>query len=661
MQRFMRNRVFLGFDLVTWALIPALALALRLDWPVDYGRYSARLAAFTLVGISAKFLVLWQFGLYRHYWRYASVDELLKIVAGVVSAGVVIAVTYFTVVGPLLPEVMEGLVPATPRLPRSLPVIDTLLTLVFFGGSRFSIRAFHSWQRRQSGRLGEPVLIVGAGEAGAMIARELRANPQSGLDPVGFVDDDGTKQHRVIQGLPVLGDLTSIPRLAKEYRFRQAIIAMPAASGKVIRDVRAACHESGVVAKTIPSMFDIISGRVKVGQLRAVQIEDLLRREPVVIDQQAAGDLVRGSTVLITGAGGSIGSEICRQVAALGVRQLVLFDHGENPVFHIHNELVARYRELTVVPVIGDVRHAARVDWMMERFRPQVVFHAAAHKHVPLMELNPEEAVTNNVGGTLNLVRAAERVGVPHFVLISTDKAVNPTNVMGATKLLAEMLVHDVAMKAGRHYLSVRFGNVLGSEGSVVPLFQAQIAAGGPVTVTHPDMVRYFMTIPEAVQLVLQAAALGRVGETFVLDMGEPVKIVDLAKDLIELSGLELGKDISIVYSGLRPGERLSESLTMADETRELTPHPKVFVARNGRGPYMDPEVLQAVLIAAQGRDPEQTKKRLAALVRRLRTGASSAEGPFSTDELPPLQMRGPESGVAGLPEVIRERPGAGR
>lgn len=458
-------------------------------------------------------------------------------------------------------------------------------------------------------------MIVGAGEAGMMIAKELQGNPQLKLEPIGFVDDDPLKHRRVIHGLPVFGGRNQIPRVAKEYRLRRAIIAMPTAPGDVIRDIRAICDGTGLDTKIMPGMFEIISGRVKVNQLRDVQIEDLLRREPVVIDKEAAAALVRGSTVLVTGAGGSIGSEICRQVAGLGAREIVLLDHAENPVFHIYNELSVRYPELRVWSVIADIRHALRVDRVFQDYRPGVVFHAAAHKHVPLMELNAEEAVTNNVGGTLNVLSSAERVEVPHFVLISTDKAVNPGNIMGATKLIAEMLVHDAAVRTGRHYVSVRFGNVLGSEGSVVPLFQRQIACGGPVTITHPDMCRYFMTIPEAVQLVLQAAALGQAGETFVLDMGEPVRIVDLAKDLIELSGLEVGRDIELAFTGLRPGERLFEELFMDHETRERTRHDKIFVARNGEGRQLRANVVTRLLAAAEAGDTSQLRRRLEELL----------------------------------------------
>ncbi len=603
----LRNRVFFAFDLVAWALIPAFAVALRLDFGSGVSAYGRQLAAYTAVGLVCKFSVLWVFGLYRRFWRYASIDELMSIIAAVTVAGIATAGVYFLAAAPLLSGV--------PRLPRSVPITDAVLTLMLFGGSRFAVRAAERLRQRLRDRPGaEPVLIVGAGEAGALVAKELRANPQLNLEPVGFVDDDPLKQGRFIQGLPVLGGRARIAVAARDYKVRQAIIAMPRIPGKVVREIRDLCEAAGLRAKTIPGMFDIISGRVRVNQIRDVQIEDLLRREPVVTDQAACAALVRGTTVLVTGAGGSIGSEICRQAAHLGARELVLLDHGENAMFDIHSELSAQRPGVRLIPVIGDIRNRRRVGWAFETYRPKTVFHAAAHKHVPLMEWNPCEAVTNNVGGTMNVLEAAEQSGVKHFVLISTDKAVNPTNVMGATKLVAETLVHEAAARTGRHYVSVRFGNVLDSRGSVVPTFRQQIAAGGPVTVTHPDMCRYFMTIPEAVQLVLQAAALGVAGETFVLDMGEPVKIMDLAKDLIRLSGLEVGKDIEIEFTGLRPGEKLFEELFLPIEQQARTRHEKIFVARNGAGRALRSSAVTQLVAAAEGMD----RRRVAGLLSEL-------------------------------------------
>ncbi|HEY2825007.1 MAG TPA: nucleoside-diphosphate sugar epimerase/dehydratase [Gemmatimonadales bacterium] len=539
------------------------------------------LLTYTLAGLLTNFAIMWWLGLYRRYWRYASVEELALIVIAMVVGGIVALAIQGLVIGP-------AFLGAYPSLPRSLPILVAMLTVGFVGASRFSIRLAEHLRRKwqgQGGSTGEYVLIIGAGAAGSTMVRELRANPQLGLEPLGFVDDDVTKRGHMIHGVPVLGNRDDIPALAREYGISKVIIAMPTAPGKVIREVRDVCESAKLNTKIMPGFFDIISGRVSVSQLRDVQIEDLLRRKPVQTDQKAVRELVQGSTVLVTGAGGSIGSEICRQVSLLGARELVLVGHGENSIFDATNELRTLDPELTIVPVIADIRDGARMERILRTYRPQAVFHAAAHKHVPLMELNPEEAVTNNVIGTANVVAAAMAANVPRFVLISTDKAVNPSSVMGATKLMAEAIVHAAAASTGAAYVSVRFGNVLGSRGSVVPLFQQQIRAGGPITITHPEMTRYFMTIPEAVQLVLQAAALGQGGETFLLDMGEPVKIVQLARDMVQLSGLELDRDIKIIFSGLRPGEKLFEELYGNTENLDRTAHEKIFVLRNGKKP----------------------------------------------------------------------------
>ncbi len=588
----LRNRVYFGADLLGWAAIPFLALTLRLDGFASVGPYLPHLILFGAIAIPCKLFALWVAGLYRRYWRYASVEELGLIVLAVLAAGVAAGALYFFLAVPLV-----GL---QPRLPLSLPVLDTLLTLIFVGGLRFSARfTEHLLQKRQGVRARERVLVVGAGSGGTVIVRELRANPQLEMEPVGFVDDDPAKHGNTICGLRVLGGRDRIPELARDYVVHTVIIAMRTAPGSVIREIRDICHGAGLATKTIPVMSDILSGRVSVSQLRDVEIEDLLRREPVRTDQRAVGKLVRGTTVLVTGAGGSIGSEICRQVAALGARELILLGHGENSIFDVHHELERKNPDTQVVPVIGDIRNGARLDRIFDKYRPQTVFHAAAHKHVPLMELNPEEAVTNNVLGTLNVLAAAERCGVVRFVFISTDKAVNPINIMGATKLVAERLVHDAAERTGKPYVSVRFGNVLASRGSVVPLFQKQIAAGGPVTVTDRKMTRYFMTIPEAVQLVLQAAAIGRGGETFLLDMGKPVKIFDLAHDLVHLSGLEVDKDIEIVFTGLRPGEKLFEELYATGDNIGRTAHEKIFIVHNGVQPPIPDHQLQELTDAA--------------------------------------------------------------
>lgn len=624
MRYVLRNRNLLAADLAFWVAIPVFLLSLRLESFSGLSAYLPAIGQFLAVAIPIKFGALWSRGLYQRYWRYASVDELLDIVLAVGIAGVLTVLIYYLVVMPLTVS--------TPDLPRSTPIVDVFMTMLQVGGTRFAIRAWERIRHRTSEpRGGDAVIIVGAGDAGSMIVRELQRNREAKLEPVAFVDDDTSKHGSLIHGLRVEGGRKDLARVAKSYNARQVIIAIPTAPGTVIREIRDICDKAHLKAKTVPGIYDILSGKVTVGALRNVQIEDLLRRDPVETDQAAVAELVRGMTVLVTGAGGSIGSELSRQIARLGATRLVLLGHGENTIFDIHNELLSRFPAVEYHAAIADIRDQRRIGTIFDRYRPQAVFHAAAHKHVPLMEMNPEEAVTNNVGGTLNLLKNSERVGVSHFVFISTDKAVNPANVMGTTKLLAEQLVHEFGERTGKAYVSVRFGNVLGSRGSVVPFFQQQIARGGPVTVTHEEIRRYFMTIPEAVQLVLQAAALGTGGQTFVLDMGEPVKIADLATDLIRLSGLEVGKDVEIVFTGLRPGEKMFEELFLDGEQYDRTGHEKIFMARNG-GPRLgatDSRVLELVVAAEDG-DLERAQSLLNQLVPRL------ARAPEPVDISPP-------------------------
>lgn len=580
----LRNRYFLILDIFFLCLTPALALMLRVDALYGLARFGEPLLLYTVVALVIRLVVFYFFELYRRYWRYASVEELAQIVAAVLASTAIILVIFFGVRLPALDICPRW--PVACGLPRSIPFIDALLVLLAVGGTRFSVRLYAL--RSSRGRM-QPalrrVLVAGAGDAGSMIVKEMRANPQLGLNPVGFVDDDPQKLGARIHGVRVLGNRQEIARLAEEQRVDEVIIAMPTAPGKVIREIVKTCEQAGVAARTMPGLYELLGGAVSVNELRTVQIEDLLRREPVRTDTAAVGELIRGRRVLVTGAGGSIGSELCRQVLRFGPAELALLGHGENSIFEIHNELLRiapRVAPATAItPVIVDVRFPERLASVLQAHRPQIIFHAAAHKHVPLMEQNPVEAVSNNVLGVRNLVQAAQAAGVERFVMISTDKAVNPSSVMGATKRAAELLVLDAARQSGRPYVAVRFGNVLGSRGSVVLTFKQQIAAGGPVTITHPEMTRFFMTIPEAVQLVLQAAALGRGGEVFVLDMGEPVRIVDLASDLVELSGLEVGRDIDIAVTGLRPGEKLHEELFVAGESYGRTRHDKIFIAGN--------------------------------------------------------------------------------
>ncbi|MEO6056328.1 MAG: nucleoside-diphosphate sugar epimerase/dehydratase, partial [Gemmatimonadales bacterium] len=470
------------------------------------------------------------------------------------------------------------------------------------------------------------VLIVGAGTAGEMIVKELLGHPQLRLNPVGFVDDDRAKRGHRLCDLPILGPLAKIPEIIRRHEVEEVIIAMPRAPGAVVRQVVRAALDSGVKTRTVPGIFDIISGRVAVASLRQVEIQDLLRREPIQTDLDQVRVLATGETVLVTGAGGSIGSELCRQLARLEPAQILLLGHGENSIFDVLAELTERFPNVTTVPIIADVRNRERLRQVFGQYRPYAVFHAAAHKHVPLMEGNIAEAVTNNVLGTKNVAELSAEYGVEHLVLISTDKAVRPTNIMGATKRVAEQIVQEIAETHERKFVAVRFGNVLGSRGSVVPTFLRQIQSGGPVTVTHPEMRRYFMTIPEAVQLVLQAGAIGHGGEVFVLDMGEPVKVLDLATDLIRLSGLEMG-DIEIRFSGTRPGEKLYEELFFDSESAIATDHPKVLRARNGVLPLGLATAVEGLVDGARsGKSDDDMRRLLVRLVPDFKVSPRAAE-----------------------------------
>jgi FlaA1/EpsC-like NDP-sugar epimerase len=602
-----RNRVLLLIDLAGWSMLPLLALGVRLDGWANGAPYLPRVAIFTGWAILFQVSALYFSGMYRRMWRYASLDELFGITASLALAGLVTGVVHFSFSPLIFPRA-----PGTLSLPHSIPIINALFAVIWSGGFRFALRyGSYRAQRFRGRQKVQRALILGAGDAGSILARELLANPVLDLEPIGFLDDDQRKHGQVIYGIPVIGGREKLIEAARTNYAGTAIIAMPTAPGSVVREFRDLCQQAQIRALIIPGFEAILTGKVNLSQLRTVQIEDLLRRQPVQTDHQQVADLLSGMTVLVTGAGGSIGSELCRQILRFGVRELILLGHGENSIFAIHNELRAHYPEVRIHAVIADVRDQKRVHAVFRRFRPQAVFHAAAHKHVPLMEDNPEEAVTNNIGGTWNVVSAAERWGTQHVVLISTDKAVNPTNVMGATKRVAERLVHDAAVRSGRDFVSVRFGNVLGSRGSVVPTFQAQIAAGGPVRVTHQEMTRYFMTIPESVQLVLQAAAMGKGGETFVLDMGEPVRIVDLARDLILLSGFEPGRDIQIEFTGLRPGEKMFEELFLHDESHSRTSHEKVYVASNEHEPGPTSRWIVALMQAARAGDQDQVRAML--------------------------------------------------
>ncbi len=564
-----RNRYLLAIDLLLTAASVLGAYSLRLELGAQLSIYLP--SAYWMIGTSLviKPLVYYFFGLYRRIWAYASVQELKIIVVAVTAASIPVAMVIFTASS-------NG---AFDGFPRSIPFIDWVLSLIMIGGSRLVVRVLSESQKSSSTASGfkRHALIIGAGDAGALVVRELQKNPQLNLLPIGFLDDDPTKQGQQLYGTRVVGKLTDLAHILDTTHVNEVIIAIPTAPGRVVRMVSDVCRLKGVPFRTMPGIYELLGGKVSVSRLREVDITDLLRREPARIRDQQVGETISGHSVLVTGGGGSIGLELCRQIARWAPSELILLGHGENSIFEALLELSDSFPSLRVFPVIADVRDPNRIHAIFKQYHPQVIFHAAAHKHVPLMEMNIEEAVTNNILGTRNMVNAALENGVERLVMISTDKAIRPRNVMGATKRMAEMLVLDAANRSGRAFSVVRFGNVLGSRGSVVPRFKRQIARGGPVTITHPDMKRYFMTIPEAVILVLQASSMGSGGDTFVLNMGEQVRILDLAEDLIRLSGLEPYKDIEIVYTGIRPGEKLSEDLWEEGTPYQPTEHPEIY------------------------------------------------------------------------------------
>jgi FlaA1/EpsC-like NDP-sugar epimerase/EAL domain-containing protein (putative c-di-GMP-specific phosphodiesterase class I) len=585
----LNNQHFFLLDGLVFCLTPLLAMILRLDHLSALQQYYRGLFIATIIFSLVKLVTFIVGGFYKRYWKYASIDELIEI-AAVTATAVVIEIIFLSVF-----QYVIGVDSEVYLVPRSLPLLDGILTFILIGGVRFSIRAAErNNQQRKNFYKRDRVLIVGAGDAGVSILQEMRRNLKLGLNPIAFVDDDPQKLGLNIQGLPVVGNRYRIPEIISAQNIRQVVIAMPTTAGKTIREIVDVCQAIGVPVNTLPSANEILDQGNRVATLREVKIEDLLRREPIQTDAQAVSQLLKGKVVLITGAGGSIGSELCRQIFRCRPAKMILLGHGENSVFNIQEELQQvlnilqqenSNQQLTqLIPYIADLRIKPRLEDAFRVHQPDIVFHAAAHKHVPLMELNPPEAITNNVLGTKNLLDLAIAYDVSNFVMISTDKAVKPTNVMGASKRTAEMLVLKAARTSGKPYAVVRFGNVLGSRGSVVPTFKRQIAKGGPVTITHPDITRYFMTIPEAVQLVLQAAVLSRqnnLGQIFMLNMGQPVKIVDLARDLIKLSGYEVGQDIDIVFTGLRPGEKLYEELLVEGEEYESTTHEKVLVVKD--------------------------------------------------------------------------------
>lgn len=515
--------------------------------------------------------------LYKKAWEYASIGELISIVKAVTLSVITVIVIQILVFQDVYVRAMA---------------LTWMMHVILIGGSRFSWRMLRDRFINNQIEV-KNTLVIGAGSAGTMVVRQLLNNHDTELKPIAFIDDDPKKDKLDILGIPVVGNSKHIPEMVEKYKIDNIVIAIPSLSKKELKVIFDECVKTNAKTQIMPMIEDIMLGKVAVNQFKEVEVEDLLGREPVELDMSTISEKLTGKTVLVTGAGGSIGSEICRQISKFQPKTLLLLGHGENSIYTIDIELRKKYADdMEIIPIIADVQDRARIFEMMNEYRPDVVYHAAAHKHVPLMEYNPKEAVKNNIFGTRNVAEAADTFGVKSFVLVSTDKAVNPPNVMGATKRFAEMIIQNLAKESKTKFVAVRFGNVLGSRGSVIPLFKKQIQAGGPVTVTHPEMTRYFMTIPEASRLVIQAGALARGGEVFVLDMGEPVKIVDLAQNLITLSGYTEG-EIGIQFSGIRPGEKLFEELLNENEVQTEQVFPKIHI---GKAKPMDREELYSMI-----------------------------------------------------------------
>ena len=563
-----RMIVLMAVDIGMVCLASFLGLFIRFD--MNIGRIPAEYAqaVFTYLPfyVAASILVFFLLRMYATMWSVAGIREAGHIVGACGLASLI---------------QMAGMLMLEMKVPRSYFVLSFMALSAEEGLVRLSYRILTTihlpGKQLKDGRR---VLIAGAGTSGAVILKEMQTSPYAEGYVVCFVDDDKNKVGKILNGVPIAGKREDIPRLVEKYKVDEIYIAMPSAPAKDRKEIIEICRETGCRVKILPGIYQLLNGEVSVGKLREVEIEDLLGREPVRVNMDEILDYVRGKVVLVTGGGGSIGSELCRQIAGHQPKQLIVFDVYENNAYDLQQELKEKFPGLNLVVLIGSVRNTHRVESVFEKYRPEIVYHAAAHKHVPLMEDSPNEAIKNNVFGTYKTAKAADKYGTKRFVLISTDKAVNPTNIMGASKRMCEMVVQMMNAKSKTDFVAVRFGNVLGSNGSVIPLFKKQIEQGGPVTVTHPEIIRYFMTIPEAVSLVLQAGAYAKGGEIFVLDMGEPVKILDLAKNLIRLSGYEPDEDIPITFTGLRPGEKLYEELLMDEEGLQDTPNKLIHIGK---------------------------------------------------------------------------------
>jgi FlaA1/EpsC-like NDP-sugar epimerase len=606
---------------------------LRFDFDIPQRDTQYMLYQLPLV-LLLQLLILWKVGIYAFIWRYVGMAEVKAFITAAFLAA--------------LPMILMRICLPDTLQPARIPLSITIMDLAFAFGGVLAIRILRRaiyergserqnvTRQLQNGFAKKPVLLIGAGRAGVMVAREIRIRGDMGMDVRGFIDDNPEKVGSVIQGVKVLGRTQDIPHLVSKLKIDHVVITFAEASRQEFRRILDICEQAKVRVRTVPSIFEVLQGKLKVTRIRDVQIEDLLGREQVQLDEESMHRFLTAKTVMITGAGGSIGSELVRQVVRFQPKRLMLVERAEFALFSIEQELRSAGIAIETLSLVADVGDKVRMQTIFQNDCPQVILHAAAHKHVPMMEFNPSEAIRNNVLATRSLGELASEFGVETFVLISTDKAVCPTSVMGASKRVAELVVQDLNRRSTTRFLAVRFGNVIGSTGSVIPTFRDQIRRGGPVTVTHPQMVRYFMTIPEAAQLVLQAAAIGEGGEIFILDMGEPVSILDLAKDTITLSGLKPFEDIDIVFSGMRPGEKLFEELQTTDENIIRTRHPKIFIGR--LAVYPEEKIIHGLdrlsLLATNGWD------------RELRKALS--------DLLPEAQLQGSKENLTEVPQILQ-------
>ena len=570
--RYIRTISLVILDVILINISYILGLFLRFDGGIPQV-YLDKYLSYALYITILQIIVFYLFGLYKTMWRYASIEEFLKVIVAVIVATVSTALVFMALINR--------------DLPRSIYVMALLLETVFIAGIRFVSRARYIFiptggkHNRKTISQIKRTLIVGAGEAGTLALRELRNHKEIPSIPVAFIDDDKDKKNKIIQGIPVVGTRFDIEKAVKEYKIDEIIVAMPSIPEKVQKEILEICNKTKIKTKIIPGYYKVIEGdKFDLNSIREVEIEDLLGRDEIQLDNKSLSGLIENKIILVTGAGGSIGSELCRQIVKYNPRKLVMIDIYENTIYDIQNELKRNYGNPRIDVLIESIRDMERMDFIFNKYKPSVVFHAAAHKHVPLMEDSPVSAVKNNIFGTRNLLLCADKYGVDKFVNISTDKAVNPTSIMGCTKRICEIMIQTMNAKSKTEFVAVRFGNVLGSNGSVIPLFKAQIKNGGPVTVTHPDIIRYFMTITEACQLVMQAGAIAKGGEIFILDMGEPVKILDLAEKLIELSGLVPYEEMKIEFTGLRPGEKLYEELLLNTDNSCETEFEKIFIEK---------------------------------------------------------------------------------